>query len=56
MPLKILMFVAGAAGLAFLLRKASIRLRLSRAKHRSLSGHSKIAQAFRRLGAVLRIR
>jgi glutamate-1-semialdehyde 2,1-aminomutase len=37
-----------AAGLilAFLLRKATLRLQLSRAKHRSLTGHSRMARRF----------
>jgi glutamate-1-semialdehyde 2,1-aminomutase len=46
---KILLYLAGAIVLAALLRKATIRLQLSRAKHRSLSGHSKMARRFAKL-------
>ncbi len=46
---KIVLYVAAAAVLAILVRKAHIRLQLSRAKHRSLSGHSKMARRFARL-------
>jgi glutamate-1-semialdehyde 2,1-aminomutase len=37
--------LAGIAG-AFLLRKSYVRLQLSRAKHRSLAGHSRMARRF----------
>jgi glutamate-1-semialdehyde 2,1-aminomutase len=43
---KIAWYIAGAAALAILVRKALIRLQLSRAKHRSLTGHSKLARRF----------
>jgi glutamate-1-semialdehyde 2,1-aminomutase len=36
----------GACTLAFLLRKAWVRLELSRAKHRSLAGHARMARRF----------
>jgi glutamate-1-semialdehyde 2,1-aminomutase len=36
----------GAFALAVLLRKAQLRLQLSRAKHRSLTGHSRMARRF----------
>ena len=36
----------GALALAFLLRKIIVRLQLSRAKHRSLAGHSRMARRF----------
>ena len=36
----------GALALAVVLRKAQVRLRLSRAKHRSLAGHSRMARRF----------
>jgi glutamate-1-semialdehyde 2,1-aminomutase len=36
----------GAVALAVVLRKARVRLRLSRAKHRSLAGHSRWARRF----------
>ncbi len=39
-----LLYSLGAALLLWLLRKAQRRLQLSRAKHRSLGGHSKMAQ------------
>jgi glutamate-1-semialdehyde 2,1-aminomutase len=39
-------YLAGAILLALLAQKAWIRLQLSRAKHRSLSGHSKMARRF----------
>jgi glutamate-1-semialdehyde 2,1-aminomutase len=42
----ILGFVAGAGLLFFVLHKAQVRLLLSRAKHRSLAGHSKMARRF----------
>ena len=44
--LEILLSLAGAATLAILMRKALLRLQLSRAKHRSLTGHSKMARRF----------
>lgn len=44
----ILYIVSAVAGLA-ILRKAQIRLQLSRAKHRSLAGHSKWSRRFARL-------
>ena len=43
-------YVAGAVVLAILLRKAHIRLTLSRAKHRSLTGHARMA---RRIAALI---
>jgi glutamate-1-semialdehyde 2,1-aminomutase len=39
-------YILGAIVLAVLLRKAYVRLRLSRAKHRSLTGHSRMARRF----------
>jgi glutamate-1-semialdehyde 2,1-aminomutase len=39
-------YVPGACGLVFLLRKAWARLQLSRAKHRSLAGHARMARRF----------
>ncbi len=42
-------YLAGAAALLWLLNKLRVRLRLSRAKHRSLTGHSKMARRFARL-------
>ena len=39
-------YVLGACALAFLLRKAWVRLQLSRAKHRSLAGHARMARRF----------
>ena len=44
-----LWYLAGALILLFLLRKAQLRLALSRAKHRSISGHSRIARRIARL-------
>jgi glutamate-1-semialdehyde 2,1-aminomutase len=41
--------IAGAIALFLLANKVRIRLQLSRAKHRSLSGHSKMARRFARL-------
>ena len=38
--------VIGALALALALRKMSLRLQLSRAKHRSLAGHSRMARRF----------
>jgi len=43
---KIFLFVAGAGIFTILVRKLLSRLQLSRAKHRSLAGHSKIARRF----------
>src|SRR6204780_1628102 len=45
-----LWYVAGALILAILLRKAQLRLALSRAKHGSIAGHSRIA---RRIAALI---
>src|ERR1700704_804908 len=42
---KILYVLAGFA-LVILLRKVQLRLQLSRAKHRSLTGHSRMARRF----------
>ena len=39
-------YVLGACALAFFLRKARLRLQLSRAKHRSLAGHARMARRF----------
>src|ERR1700722_14904773 len=39
-----LWYVAGALMLAILLRKVQVRLGLSRAKHRSITGHSRMSQ------------
>ena len=39
-------YLLGAWVLAVLLRKAQLRLQLSRAKHRSLTGHSRMARRF----------
>ncbi len=41
--------IAGAAALAWLLHALRVRLQLSRAKHRSLTGHSKMARRCARL-------
>jgi glutamate-1-semialdehyde 2,1-aminomutase len=41
-----LWYVAGALMLAILLRKVQVRLALSRAKHRSITGHSRMARRF----------
>jgi glutamate-1-semialdehyde 2,1-aminomutase len=43
---KTLLYIAGAGILAVLVRNSLIRLELSRAKHRSLTGHSKMARRF----------
>jgi glutamate-1-semialdehyde 2,1-aminomutase len=40
-----ILYVLGAAALAVLLRKLQLRFDLSRAKHRSLAGHSRLARA-----------
>jgi glutamate-1-semialdehyde 2,1-aminomutase len=42
----IILYVLGACALVFLLRKAWARLQLSRAKHRSLAGHARMARRF----------
>jgi glutamate-1-semialdehyde 2,1-aminomutase len=42
-------YLAGAAALLWSLNKLRVRLQLSRAKHRSLTGHSKMARRFARL-------
>jgi glutamate-1-semialdehyde 2,1-aminomutase len=42
----ILWYGLGACALVFLLRKAWVRLQLSRAKHRSLAGHARMARRF----------
>jgi len=42
-------YLTGAAALLWLLNKLRVRLQLSRAKHRSLTGHSKMARRFARL-------
>jgi len=39
-------YVLAGLALALVLRKASVRLQLSRAKHRSLAGHSRMARRF----------
>jgi glutamate-1-semialdehyde 2,1-aminomutase len=41
-------WVPAACALAVLLRKSQVRLQLSRAKHRSLAGHSRMARRFAR--------
>jgi glutamate-1-semialdehyde 2,1-aminomutase len=43
---EILLFVVGACALGLVLRKFLVRLQLSRAKHRSLAGHSRMARRF----------
>ncbi len=43
---KTIFIVTGVCVLGLLLRKALVRLQLSRAKHRSLTGHSKMARRF----------
>jgi len=40
------LYIVGAAVLLFVARKAQIRLQLSRAKHRSLAGHSRWSRRF----------
>jgi glutamate-1-semialdehyde 2,1-aminomutase len=42
----IVWYVLGACALGFFLRKAWVRLQLSRAKHRSLAGHARMARRF----------
>ena len=44
-----ILYIVGAVVGLFILRKAQIRLQLSRAKHRSLAGHSKWSRRFARL-------
>ncbi|MDP9088337.1 MAG: aminotransferase class III-fold pyridoxal phosphate-dependent enzyme [Pseudomonadota bacterium] len=39
-------YLCAGLALAFLLRRAQLRLQLSRAKHRSLTGHSRLARRF----------
>src|SRR5277367_3973969 len=43
---KILLFALGGLVLVIVVRKLHIRLQLSRAKHRSLTGHSRMARRF----------
>jgi glutamate-1-semialdehyde 2,1-aminomutase len=43
---QIVSYIAGPVIVIFLLRKLLLRLQLSRAKHRSLTGHSKMARRF----------
>jgi glutamate-1-semialdehyde 2,1-aminomutase len=43
---KILLYALGGLILVILVRKLQLRLQLSRAKHRSLSGHSRMARRF----------
>src|SRR5215470_17873977 len=45
----LLLYVAGAIVLVLLVRKAQLRLELSRAKHRSLAGHSKWSRRLAKL-------
>lgn len=45
----LILYIVGAAVGLVILRKAQIRLQLSRAKHRSLAGHSKWSRRFARL-------
>jgi len=45
----IILYALGALALAFLLRKAQLRLELSRAKHRSLAGHARMSRALAKL-------
>src|SRR6478609_3022560 len=42
----ILLYLAGAIVAVILIRKAQLRLELSRAKHRSLAGHSRWSRRF----------
>ena len=44
-----LWYVAGALLVLMVLRKAQVRLRLSRAKHRSLAGHSRLSRSLAKL-------
>jgi glutamate-1-semialdehyde 2,1-aminomutase len=41
-----IVWLLGACALVFVLRKAWVRLQLSRAKHRSLAGHARMARRF----------
>src|SRR5260370_10797625 len=43
---KIILYVLAGFALVILLRKLQLRLQLSRAKHRSLTGHSRMARRF----------
>jgi glutamate-1-semialdehyde 2,1-aminomutase len=43
---KIILYVSAGFALVILLRKLHLRLQLSRAKHRSLTGHSRMARRF----------
>jgi glutamate-1-semialdehyde 2,1-aminomutase len=43
---QIILYVLGACALVLLLRKVWVRLQLSRAKHRSLAGHARMARRF----------
>jgi glutamate-1-semialdehyde 2,1-aminomutase len=45
----IILYVLGACALAALLRKLQLRLQLARAKHRSLTGHARMARCLARL-------
>jgi glutamate-1-semialdehyde 2,1-aminomutase len=45
-PDHIIVYALAACVLAFLVRKAYVRLQLSRAKHRSLTGHARMARRF----------
>jgi len=45
----IIWYTAGAGATGLVVNKVWVRLRLSRAKHRSLAGHSKMARRFARL-------
>src|SRR3982074_2445909 len=43
---RIILYVLAGFALVILLRKVQLRLQLSRAKHRSLTGHSRMARRF----------
>src|SRR5260370_41832884 len=43
---RIILYVLAGFALVVLLRKLQLRLQLSRAKHRSLTGHSRMARRF----------
>src|SRR3979490_815800 len=43
---RIILYVLAGFALVILLRKVRLRLQLSRAKHRSLTGHSRMARRF----------
>src|SRR3569833_1872465 len=45
----LILYIVGAVVGLVIVRKAQIRLQLSRAKHRSLAGHSKWSRRFARL-------